>query len=603
MSALTASANTPPLPRQRATRACETCRSRRTKCDGRKPTCLFCEQHDIVCTYRAPEPPASRQEIELAAIRERLDHIDGLLSLRTGTGQSGTTLVPPSVDTNKNLNPSELPKQLSEYPADESIISRNWRKEFPFMTIQTPRMMGLLGLDSRLAARLVVLERTDVSTLTGPASPAAAPRFIFEYHDAVRAFAAFCDKIHHWYPILSQQFSEMYHEEIVGGRDPSLDTFLALLVAAIGSVVRCPTIAEAYLTRPDSVYIGHALSMLPIVHFEFSLRSVQCLVLLSLYYNIMVKPCQAHDYILMASCRAQALFKCHLCDEDRATMELLRRCFWSILLIESELAYHIDMPESNIWKFDDRILLPETFDSWLPFREERRHMGEDLCPPNETGMPPEAGKAYFLAEITMWRMVRRCTTSLIITREREVYAPIIAAELAHQLEIWYSHLPPRLRFERQLTTIGLSEDRDCRPLSAATYFLQMQFFLCLASIYWPAVYGVIYMDTLTDAPVADCARFFDSYCNFVTSAVAALPCCPQSTWYIYASLFITTMAALRGARAPLLRHSISSDLIQCIVNATKAFEDGLAVTVSPSLRTIAAILRDQVDSQLESDIC
>jgi hypothetical protein len=104
-------------------------------------------------------------------------------------------------------------------------------------------------------------------------------------------------------------FSGMYHEEIVGGRDPSLQTFLALLVAAIGSVAQCSTVAEATLRRPDSVYIGHALSMLPHVHFEFSLMSVQCLVLLSIYYKIMVKPCQAHDYILLASCKAQALFK------------------------------------------------------------------------------------------------------------------------------------------------------------------------------------------------------------------------------------------------------------------------------------------------------
>jgi len=49
--------------------------------------------------------------------------------------------------------------------------------------------------------------------------------------------------------------------------------------------------------------------MIPYVHSEFSLRSVQCLVLLSIYYNCMAKPCQAHDYILMASCKAQALFK------------------------------------------------------------------------------------------------------------------------------------------------------------------------------------------------------------------------------------------------------------------------------------------------------
>lgn len=34
----------------------------------------------------------------------------------------------------------------------------------------------------------------------------------------------------------------------------------------------------------------------------------------------------------------------------------------------SELGYHMDMPESNIWKFDDRILLPGIHDSWDPFQ-------------------------------------------------------------------------------------------------------------------------------------------------------------------------------------------------------------------------------------------
>ena len=55
------------------------------------------------------------------------------------------------------------------YPMDESIISRNWRMEFPFMTIQTPSMMLLLGLNPRLAAQMVAVERTNMSTLTPPA--------------------------------------------------------------------------------------------------------------------------------------------------------------------------------------------------------------------------------------------------------------------------------------------------------------------------------------------------------------------------------------------------------------------------------------------------
>lgn len=169
------------------------------------------------------------------------------------------------------------------------------------------------------------------------------------------AFASFYDKIHHWYPILHQEFFGLYLENIVGDSSPCPDYCLVLLVAAIGSVCQCSSLATAYSTRPDVDYIGKALAMLPNVHFEFSLRSVQCLVLLGVYYNCIGKPCQAHDYILMASCKAQALFKWYvyliftsingpLVDEDRdshlyaensTAIEVLRRAFWSIFLIET----------------------------------------------------------------------------------------------------------------------------------------------------------------------------------------------------------------------------------------------------------------------------
>lgn len=218
------------------------------------------------------------------------------------------------------------------------------------------------------------------------------------------------------------------------------------------------------------------------------------------------------------------------------------------------------MPESNIWKFDDRILLPETFDSWQPFRANQRRINEAMLPVHASGMPPEAGKAYFLAEIQMWRMVRRCTTSITISREREIYAPIIAAELARQLETWYSHLPASLRFERQTTMAASPGRRDEGALAAATCFLQMQYFLCLTSIYWPAVFGAIYMDPLTDVPVADCMRFFESYCSFVNSAVTALACCPHSTWSIYARSVVTPDTFPSSLPLPLSHFPSKADL-------------------------------------------
>jgi hypothetical protein len=158
----------------------------------------------------------------------------------------------------------------------------------------------------------------------------------------------------------------LYLEKITGNVAASTDSFLVLVVAAIGSVVQCSSIAVALEKRPDAAYIATALSMLPNVHFEFSLSSVQCLLLLSIYYNCLAKPCQAHDYVLMASCKAQALFKwsvqprllwieaadknmtSHLYANDNTATDLLRRSFWSILVIET-LVLRLKLPSSG-WK-------------------------------------------------------------------------------------------------------------------------------------------------------------------------------------------------------------------------------------------------------------
>lgn len=207
----------------------------------------------------------------------------------------------------------------------------------------------------------------------------------------------------------------------------------------------------------------------------------------------------------------------------------------------SDLAYHIDMPESNIWKFDDRILLPGIHTTWQPCREDQWNLFHSMPFMHGFGMSSETSKSYFLADIAMCRMVRRCTSSVIISQEQEFYSPIVAVELTYQLDTWYNHLPPNIRFSHHDTaTITLRDvvkDANTHPSSGVTAvirYLQMQYYLCLTNIYWPAVYSVISTGTLTAAPMSDCARFFESYVGFVISAASVIPSCPQNPWSVYA---------------------------------------------------------------------
>ncbi|OBT62534.1 hypothetical protein VE03_07384 [Pseudogymnoascus sp. 23342-1-I1] len=114
-----------------------------------------------------------RNDLEIQAIRERLDDLCGLVSMR----RLDPNYVLPGGSTSQN------PTSFDQYPTAESIISRNWRMEFPFMTIQTPSTMCLLGQDSKLAAQIACIERTELDMLTPPAISAG---FRFQYENAVR---------------------------------------------------------------------------------------------------------------------------------------------------------------------------------------------------------------------------------------------------------------------------------------------------------------------------------------------------------------------------------------------------------------------------------
>ncbi|KFY54636.1 hypothetical protein V496_07216 [Pseudogymnoascus sp. VKM F-4515 (FW-2607)] len=303
----------------------------------------------------------------------------------------------------------------------------------------------------------------------------------------------------------------------------------------------------------------------------------------------------------MASSKAQAILKCRLFEDDERQSDILRRSFWSILLIESDLSYHIDMPESNIWKFDDRILLPGVQTSWQPCYEDQRKLLYSMRPSNSFGMPSDTVKAYFLAQIAMCRMVRRCTTSVIVSQGQERYSSVVAMELTYQLDTWHSHLPLSIRFEHHDVAVALPDDfvksvSSSRTSSviAVTGFLQMQYYLCFAGIYWPAVHSVISTGTLEAAPIADCKRFFESYVHFVITAASVIPNCPHNPWSIYANLFITTMACFKGANDPCFRSTIEPDVRRCFAIVAELFKIGDAVKVSPAIAKLGLILRERV---------
>ncbi|KAH2789262.1 hypothetical protein KXV54_001073 [Aspergillus fumigatus] len=202
--------------RKRLALACDTCRSRRVKCDGERPFCAPCRTRGLNCFYQQlPERPATKVETELANVNRRLDYLTMLLS--------------------KESQPIAEPQQ----PSTSALGSH---EDSPFRLLATDSIMRVLGLDDHYARGLVQLERANL--LVSTATPS---RMFFISHEQITdALAAFSDRVHCYYPILPLDFSETYFSVLSGPLAPSCQTFLVLLVAAIGCVARDPTTGSPY---------------------------------------------------------------------------------------------------------------------------------------------------------------------------------------------------------------------------------------------------------------------------------------------------------------------------------------------------------------------
>ncbi|KAI2975661.1 hypothetical protein CBS147343_9842 [Aspergillus niger] len=366
----------------------------------------------MVCVYQEP-PPAqpSRVEAELSAMNKRLDQLFSLL-------------VPVAP-----ISPDPRAAGLSdEYDASTDAGASPF--DLPSKLLGNSSVMDVLGLDTDFAKSLIRGERT---AQADGSSEGGRPHLLIVHHrHAVSALAAFSARVHIWYPILASDFSSEYFRVLSGPLQPCSESCLSLLVAAIGH-----SVAED-MTVSSVPYLETALASLPIIIRECSIRSVQCLMLISLYYCCLLRPCQAHDYCLIASSKIVNIIKSGLERHDTNTVEMTRRVYWGVLLLENEIAGQLDLARSDIWCLDECVPLPLCQQTWEFTPEMASKALATSSPPHDAPLlnaSEDATRSYFLAEVAMRRMLHRCNTAVQATSTgKYVYAPYIAVELERQLE-------------------------------------------------------------------------------------------------------------------------------------------------------------------------
>ncbi|KAI9014911.1 fungal-specific transcription factor domain-containing protein [Gaertneriomyces semiglobifer] len=160
----------PPFKRTRSTRACDTCRRKRTKCTGNQP-CEGCISFGLACTYTAPQKkrgPPKRTEAQKPAgttLGERLKTVESLLSGLIST-------VPFSIPGMKRPRSDSASSMTSDqYDDDDDFDGEEDEKED---SEEDPGFCGIALAIQRPTSRKVAaahatsVDATDANTVIAP---------------------------------------------------------------------------------------------------------------------------------------------------------------------------------------------------------------------------------------------------------------------------------------------------------------------------------------------------------------------------------------------------------------------------------------------------
>lgn len=404
----------PPYNKNRSKVACAACRARKTRCNGAKPKCSFCQENGCDCKYETPQGPSLESSVE--SILQKLSGIEKHLGVQ-----------------------KEVQPELSV----DSLVSSSQMKEpsaFPLLTIK----------DSKFA-RIVFRKDINLSTI---ARSVEKKNNVIENNGSVaivrhtpyELVKLFFKHSYKWFPILNRKdiFTQklpLIHNTVKVG---NTDTFLLLMVLAIGGLNADDSVgllqAEEFHTQ--------AMNMLSCVMEEVSLQAIQCIILLVMFYGLRVMPLKAQEYLSIGSVKMQNLIEVRIASDPKNKWndgnyglgEYETRAFWALFIFESEYAGTLHF-STGLTAYASDMKYPSLTEE--PYQDPQ-------CPEtNASDM--DAPGPYFLAEIGIRKIIDRTSYTFNSSEYRPgmSFAPIVAKEIQAQLQEWYSFLPEPIKFDLQ----------------------------------------------------------------------------------------------------------------------------------------------------------
>ncbi|KAK4039297.1 hypothetical protein C8A01DRAFT_16706 [Parachaetomium inaequale] len=512
-----------------AAQACDTCRSRKQRCDEQRPKCGTCQKFRLECNYREPQP--TKKDKTLVEILDRIKSLEGkidYLSQRPAVTPSASAYpvpnsLPSPLPTAQGALGSSVPTSSSYHFPDVASVASGGEDHYQYVSsvhqmLKWPAIQQLFAsiqpnlpdidlsvLEREGPASMVALRRSAILGLPTDTSPPVARASAISMHDPVTApgsiavsdlswdtmqtlSKAYFDSINLLCPILNRQsfMSDTLPTLFSQGFDHGMASTIAFLVFALGEVAlagsdgpsvhvyngRASGIKGGSVDRPPGLELfNEARRRMGFNLTECSLENVQIFELASIYYGTCFYPLDFWRMTTSASMACQALITSHPSALSSAQADLTRRAFWHCSVMETGLNLELGFPLTGLEKMESIVGLP---DFSGPYSED------DYMSNQESYF-----QEHFASQIVLRRLL--VDFHVVLGTGSSAHGPMSAPfsptgtcpgganqvtirQLALQLEQWRGMLPLHLRWHEDAPGAFPSSNANLYNPTAASLF-------------------------------------------------------------------------------------------------------------------------------------
>ncbi|KAF1841370.1 uncharacterized protein K460DRAFT_408837 [Cucurbitaria berberidis CBS 394.84] len=483
-------------PRKRIAIACNVCRFRKTRCDAVKPSCGFCTDLGIECTYRKPTvgdrtKPVDPPSEAFASIERRLEQLEAKLESTQQLVHNSAMLSP---SNHSDINPTQRPQ--SRHSSMHSSTA-NLIKNF---TISAPSVGSPVAYDFayRQTSTEGTTPRPSLTTFRAPSYiHVESWDYTAEFYDneilAGEQLADQCDEsVNHpidlsrrmcrrlqqsfvqnflrWTPIFDQQtcISALEQAETSRFAYSTAPVCLVYMILALGAISDDLNESPNNLT-PGLDYFARGSQILESLSLRTgSLTTLQCRILQASYFKFAIRPLQTWNSITQAGRDCMHILSSKALRRfNPSEQEAFNRAFWACSTLLHELEATSKMHPIGLRHFHELVPLPQ-------FEEE------------------DSGFYFFLAQISLRKFLTQTLEVVGYLTGRVIFAPVVIGELRKQIQEWHDHLPSVVRFPL-----------DATPLfDSRKSFLRGQYIALHVVLGWPSVLKIL-QDSESDVTMQD----------------------------------------------------------------------------------------------------